>query len=171
MNRRTFFLMALVLTLALGAGAGCAKKPVGSAPTGDASATQGQGGMSEAELAAKNLEQAKRVIMSEKIYFAFDSFALTPQSQETLNRKAEVLNSNRSLKVLVEGHTDERGTEEYNLALGERRAQAAYKYLTLLGVGANQLETISYGEERPENPAHNEQAWAQNRRCEFRLVW
>lgn len=171
MNGHKTLLLALALIVALASGLGCSKKNVGSAPGQDASGAQAQAGMNEAELAARNLEQAKRVIMSEKVYFAFDSSALTPQAQEVLNRKADVLRANASLKVLIEGNTDERGTEEYNLALGERRAMASYKYLVLLGVSAQQLETISYGEERPADPGHNEQAWANNRRDEFRLVW
>ncbi len=172
MNYRNPLLLALMLCLSLALGTGCAKKNIDSAPGAEASAaTSGQNAMTEAELAAKNLEQAKRVIMSEKIYFAFDSFSLSPESQDVLKRKADVLRINPDLKVLIEGNTDERGTEEYNLALGERRAQAAYKYLVLLGVSTQQLETISYGEERPADPGHNEQAWANNRRDEFRLVW
>jgi len=173
MNKFRIVLLALVLVAAMAAGSGCAKKNVGSQPGADASATAtaSSGGMNEAELAARNLEQAKRVVMSEKVYFAFDSSALSPQAQQVLNRKADVLRANPQLKVLIEGNTDERGTEEYNLALGERRAMAAYKYLVLLGVDARQLETISYGEERPADPGHNEQAWANNRRDEFRLVW
>lgn len=172
MNVRPIWFLALILAVALTAGAGCAKKNVGSAPGADASgAQQGSGGMNESELAAKNLEQAKRVVMSEKVYFTFDSFALSPQAQDVLKRKADVLRAQPTLKVLIEGNTDERGTEEYNLALGERRAQAAKKYLVLLGVNPMQLETISYGEERPADPGHDEQAWANNRRDEFRLVW
>ncbi len=162
-------ILAVVVVLAMTFSLGCAKKQVGSVP-GEGQQV-GQQGPSDAELAARNLEQAKRVIMSEKIYFAFDSFDLTPEARTILSRKADVLRQQPNLKVIVEGHCDERGTEEYNLALGERRAQAAYKYLTALGVNAVQLETISYGEERPADPGHGEAAWANNRRCEFRLVW
>ncbi len=168
MKLRLVLVVTLMMAMALGMG--CAKKNVGSVPTGDES-QQSAGGVNDSELAARNLEQAKRVIMSEKVYFAFNSYDLSPQAREILNRKADVLRQQTSLKVLIEGHCDERGTEEYNLALGERRAQSAYKFLTALGVSASQLETISYGEERPADPGHSEAAWANNRRCEFRLVW
>jgi peptidoglycan-associated lipoprotein len=167
MKLRLILLVAFILTMTLSLG--CAKKPVGSVP-GDGQQA-GQQGPSEAELAARNLEQAKRVIMSEKVYFAFNSYDLSPEARTILGRKADVLRQQTSLKVIIEGHCDERGTEEYNLALGERRAQAAYKYLSTLGVNPAQLETISYGEERPAVSGHGEAAWAQNRRCEFRLVW
>jgi len=160
-------LLLFLLLLALGAGAGCSKKPV-------ASSTAGQGmdqASSEAELAARNLEEAKRIIVNEKVYFALDSFALTEQSKEILKRKAEVLKSNSKLKVIVEGNCDERGTAEYNLALGERRAMASKKYLSNLGVSDMQIETVSFGKERPADPGHSESSWSLNRRDEFRLVW
>ena len=73
--------------------------------------------------------------------------------------------------MVIEGHCDERGTEEYNLALGERRARSAYEFLILLGVDSERLEIISYGEERPLNPADNETAWAENRRAEFNVYF
>lgn len=168
MKNHTRTLFALLLILMLAFGAGCAKDKVDAAPgQGDSD----NAGMSEAEIAAKQLEQAKRIIMDEKVYFAFDSFELTPQARETLKRKADILRENTKLKILIEGNCDERGTQEYNLALGERRAMTAYKYLVLLGVNASQLETVSFGEERPAVQGHNENAWAQNRRDEFRPVW
>jgi peptidoglycan-associated lipoprotein len=160
-------LVLLMLLLAFAAGAGCSKKPV-------ASSTAGQGmdqSSSDAELAARNLEEAKRIIVNEKVYFALDSFAINEQSKEILKRKAEVLRGNSKLKVIIEGNCDERGTAEYNLALGERRAMAAKKYLSTMGVSDYQLETVSYGKERPADPGHNESAWSLNRRDEFRLVW
>ncbi len=160
--------MLLVLGLALLMGAGCAKKQVASTP---GAGGEGQGGMNAAELAARELEEAKRILVTEKIYFAFDSSELTAEARNILNRKADVLKSKRDLKVLVEGHCDERGTDEYNMALGNRRSHATYKYLVTLGVSERQLETISYGEERPVDPGHTESAWANNRRCEFKLVW
>jgi peptidoglycan-associated lipoprotein len=126
----------------------------------------------EAERLAE--EEAKRVAMmalnmfqSEDIYFDFDSSALSPMSQEVLQRKADWMNENMDATVIVEGHCDERGTAAYNLALGERRADAAKEFLVNLGVSADRVTTISYGEEKPVDPGQNEEAWAKNRRAHF----
>ncbi len=101
------------------------------------------------------------------IYFSFDSAALSPQAQNILRQKGEWLRQYSNSIVVIEGHCDERGTNEYNLALGDRRAQSAKNFLMNLGIPASRLITISYGEERPLNPGHTEMAWAQNRRAHF----
>lgn len=103
----------------------------------------------------------------EPVFFKFDEAVLTEQARETLNTYAQVLKGNPDLKVLVEGHCDIRGTEEYNMALGERRAQQVKRYLSQLGVAENRLKTISYGELRPMDPNDDETAWAKNRRVSF----
>jgi len=103
----------------------------------------------------------------EIIYFAFDSYALTSSSRDALKRTAQWLKDNSSASVQIEGHCDERGTTEYNLALGERRANATKEYLTRLGVDNSKLSIISYGEERPLDPGHDESAWSKNRRAAF----
>jgi peptidoglycan-associated lipoprotein len=90
-------------------------------------------------------------------------------AQETLKRKAAWLRDNPTATVTIEGNCDERGTNEYNLALGERRAESARAYLVDLGISASRLTTISYGEERPLDPRHNEEAWAKNRNDQFKL--
>lgn len=104
----------------------------------------------------------------EMIHFDFDKYNIKPQYQQVLERHAGWLKENPSVNVIIEGNTDEWGTEEYNLALGERRAVAAKNYLTNLGVSPDRLSTISYGESRPIDPAHNPTAWAMNRRDEFK---
>ncbi|GAB6162286.1 hypothetical protein JCM12298_14450 [Desulfothermus naphthae] len=114
-------------------------------------------------------EVAKKEI-KKRIHFAFDSYELNDDAKEILKKKAEVLLKYPSIKLVIEGHCDERGTEEYNLALGERRARAAYEYLIMLGIEADRLSIVSYGEERPLDPRHNEEAWAKNRRDEFKIV-
>lgn len=101
------------------------------------------------------------------IFFAYDKADLTAQSQETLKQNAIWLRRFPEAKVVVEGHCDERGTESYNLALGDRRALAVSDFLIKAGVDSSQLETISYGEERPFDPGHTESAWAKNRRAHF----
>jgi len=101
------------------------------------------------------------------IYFSFDDANLTGQSQEVLNKVGEALKRQAQVKLTIEGHTDERGSTEYNLALGERRARAVKNYLANLGVDTARLSTISMGEERPAAEGHGEQAWSQNRRAAF----
>jgi len=103
----------------------------------------------------------------EKIYFDFDSFVLSTQARDSLSRDAKLLLKYGSAKVQIEGHCDERGSDEYNLALGEKRAKAAMSYLVPLGVPSSQLSFISYGKEKPADPGHDEAAWAKNRRDEF----
>ncbi len=101
------------------------------------------------------------------VYFDFDSSAITAQSAGILNQHANLLSSNPAASVLIAGNTDERGSREYNIALGERRAQAASAYLAAQGVAANNIRVISYGEERPAVTGNTEEAYAQNRRAEL----
>lgn len=103
----------------------------------------------------------------EKIFFDFDRFELKPASRETLQRKSEALRALPELRIVIEGHADERGTVEYNLALGEKRAKAALDYLADLGIDPERVSIVSYGEERPAVEGHGEAAWSQNRRDEF----
>ena len=112
-------------------------------------------------------QQAFQEFQNQDINFDFDQYDLRTDARTILDRKASFLNQNSSVRVQIEGHTDERGTNEYNLALGERRANAAKQYLTTAGVSAARLSTISYGEERPLDPGRNEAAWARNRRAHF----
>lgn len=107
----------------------------------------------------------------EKIHFDFDSYLLSYAARDTLSKNAEyLLNKNTAVKIQIEGHCDEHGSGEYNLALGEKRAQAAFNYLETLGVPSAQLSVISYGKEMPLNNGHDEAAWAQNRRAEFVVI-
>ncbi len=101
------------------------------------------------------------------VYFDFDKYDLKPEARETLKKNADWLAKNKDKKVVVEGHCDERGTNEYNMALGQRRADSAAKYLKSLGVGAGRVSTISYGEDRPVCKESNEACWSKNRRAEF----
>ena len=101
---------------------------------------------------------------AEDIYFNFDEFAVSPDGKKFLDSKAAFLKTHPKLKVMVEGHCDERGTTEYNLALGEKRAGEVKKYLISLGIDGNRLSIISYGKEKPASSGHNEDAWAKNRR-------
>jgi peptidoglycan-associated lipoprotein len=104
------------------------------------------------------------------IHFDFDRYDILPEDAQILKENAVLLSKYSQIKVQVEGHCDERGTSEYNLALGERRANAAKKYLVSLGISADRISTISYGEEKPLDTGHNEEAWAQNRRGHFVIL-
>jgi peptidoglycan-associated lipoprotein len=101
------------------------------------------------------------------VRFDFDKYDLKPEARETLKKLGDYLTVNKGATVLIEGNCDERGTVEYNLALGEKRAVSAMKYLVSLGVSKDRVKTISYGKERPLDPGHNEEAWAKNRRDHF----
>jgi peptidoglycan-associated lipoprotein len=101
------------------------------------------------------------------IYFDFDQAELKPEYRRVLETNADWLRRNPAVRIQIEGHCDERGSVQYNLALGERRAESAKRYLESLGVEANRMQTISYGEERPAAPGSTEEAWARNRRAEF----
>jgi peptidoglycan-associated lipoprotein len=112
-------------------------------------------------------QQAFQEFQNQDITFDFDKYDLRTDARGILDRKAAFLNQNSSVRSQIEGHCDERGTNEYNMALGERRANAAKQYLTTAGISTARLSTISYGEERPLDPGHNEAAWARNRRAHF----
>ena len=122
--------------------------------------------MREAEMA----KMAKAAFVNEDVHFAFDSFLLDAEAERILEQKAAWLQDNADASVQIEGHCDERGTSAYNLALGERRANAVQQYLTVLGVDVDRLSTISYGEEQPLDPGHDEAAWSRNRRAHFVLI-
>ncbi|BDQ32815.1 peptidoglycan-associated lipoprotein Pal [Pseudodesulfovibrio portus] len=168
-------LMALSLIVA----AGCAKKTTTSAPdtkvevkddtTWTPPPTKPQ--VDEAALAAEAEARAKSEAIEElssvTIHFDFDSYVLKEEARAILALKANIMRKYADVEVVIEGHCDERGTEEYNLALGERRARAAYEHLVILGVDPGRMKIVSYGEEKPVDPGHNESAWMQNRRAEF----
>ncbi|MBI4772911.1 MAG: peptidoglycan-associated lipoprotein Pal [Deltaproteobacteria bacterium] len=118
---------------------------------------------------AETTAETRQKFEAQSIYFDFDSAVLTEKGKETLQAKSAFLMENSNKNVLIEGHCDERGSVEYNLALGQRRAESAQRYLVLLGVNANRIRTISYGKERPADSRHSEEAWAKNRRDEFIL--
>ena len=106
-------------------------------------------------------------VLREQVHFDFDRSRITDEAAATLQRKADVLLAHPDLRIAIEGHCDERGSLEYNMALGQRRAQSTMKYLVDLGLTGDMFSTVSYGEERPTAQGANEGAWAQNRRAEF----
>jgi peptidoglycan-associated lipoprotein len=120
---------------------------------------------------ARRLKEAsdKAHFETEDIYFEFDQYILSDTAKQNLNKKAQWLKNFPAAKAVIEGHCDERGSAEYNLALGQKRADATMQYLVSLGIGANRISTVSYGKEKPIDTGSNEAAWAKNRRAHFVL--
>ena len=148
--------LLLALFMVLLAGFGCAK-------TGD------DGTPSDSLPMTAEEQQAATQISNGIVYFEYDRYDLKNESKAVLSQKAAIMKQYPQLRVTIEGHCDERGTEEYNLALGERRARAAYEYLLNLGVAPNQMEMVSYGKLHPAVTGGGEASWAQNRRDEFKV--
>ena len=123
--------------------------------------------VAEDKIASASLDDLNRNSPLKPVFFALDSDALTAENQRTLDEDAALLKRYATWTVTIEGHCDERGTAEYNLALGERRAVAARAYLVSLGISADRLRTVSYGKEFPFDPGHDEAAWIKNRRAHF----
>jgi peptidoglycan-associated lipoprotein len=169
MRRKLWIFLALILVVpGLMLTTSCAKKVVGGGDTqaggaGDETGAGAGAGDAAADAAAK----ARQAFEYEDVYFAFDSSALDANAQAVLSRKAAWLDENAAATILIEGHCDERGTNEYNIALGERRAEAAKAFLENLGIASARLKTVSYGEEKPIDQGHDEEAWAKNRRAHF----
>ena len=170
--RKLSLFVLFVLALSLVMAGGCSKK-VSSTPAGTSvSGSSTGGGLTPEQLEAQRLAELQRQaidkIGADRIYFAFDKSDLTEESRRILTEKSDLMKANPGLALLIEGHCDERGTNEYNMALGERRARAAYEFLVLMGIDSSKLSIISYGEEYPAVAESNEAAWAKNRRDEFK---
>ena len=153
------------LGLALAVTVGCSSKGGDNTGEGAIDPNAGYDANANGKDRALSEEAALRAITT--FYFEYDSSDLKPEAMSALDVHAKDLKGNGA-RVVLEGHTDERGTREYNMALGERRAQAVQRYLVLQGVSPAQLELVSYGEERPVATGTEEQSWAQNRRVELR---
>ena len=150
------YALILALVMALAAGFGCAKK------------TSDEGTLTDDM--SPEMRAAIQQITDGRVLFAFDKFDIKPEYKDMLKAKADLMKQFPSVRVRIEGNCDERGTQEYNLALGERRARAAYEYLVMLGVSPSQLEMISYGKENPAVQGTGEAVWSQNRRDDFTVV-
>lgn len=173
---------ALVAALAVG-GCGRQAEPPPPVPTTDDAEAQRRAAEEEARIRAAEAEAlrlaeeearmareaAERAmnLITERIHFGYDQFNITPEAEAILRDKAEVLRANGEVRLRIEGHADERGSNEYNLALGMRRATAARQFLTGYGLQGARFEVVSFGEERPLDPRSNETAWTLNRRAEF----
>ena len=140
---------------------------LGACASSEKPATDGSGSSSTgnaAGQAAPGSVEEFQVSVGDRVFFDYDSYEIRPDAQDTLQKQGAWLQQYGQYTVTIEGHCDERGTREYNLALGERRANSVKNYLVALGVDANRIQTISYGKERPENPNQDEIAFSQNRR-------
>lgn len=159
MNLRSLSLLAAMVVLAA-----CSEKPAATGDTGVSVTSQtGAGGTSTNSIVPGSKEDFVQNV-GDRVFFDFDRSDIKPEGQQVLQRQAQWLGHYPNLTVTVEGHCDDRGTREYNLALGERRANAVKKALIALGVPAARVSTVSYGKERPAVVGDNEAAWAQNRR-------
>ncbi len=179
---------AVVLALAVVGVTGCARRSVPAVPTAETTPARPadtgaadrarQDSIAAAELAARQAaereERARAAraqeILTTVVYFELDSEQLNAESQERLRTKAAILRANPSIQLRVEGHADERGSTEYNIALGQRRAESVRTFLSGYGITDSRLSTISYGKERPAMEGSNETAWSRNRRAEFVLT-
>ena len=155
--------------------AGTAGAGGGAVPAADAGALSAQGPLAPGHQVRRfgSTAEAQAAIAMEagdRVFFDFDSSRLRPDAQLTLSRQAAFLNSNPGLEVLIAGNADERGTREYNLALGARRANAVRDYLIALGVDARRMTTVSYGKERPIDSRANEEGWARNRNAHTTII-
>jgi len=178
MNARSLYAVSsIAAVLALGA---CHKKvapapapAAAPAPTSAAPAPPPTAPTAAPTMGADDAARARdaaRAALTAPIYFDLDSDALTDADRASLDAKVVILNASAGIKIRVAGHTDERGSDEYNLALGQRRAAAAKRYLTQHGVPDAAIDIISYGEEHPAIDGHDEAAWSKNRRDEFEIT-
>jgi peptidoglycan-associated lipoprotein len=158
-------LSTLLLSLTLAAGlAACASDPQAVSATGPGGGAGGAGGLAGGSLDPRSPEYFS-VTVGDRVFFETDSSSLDDIAVGTLTRQAQWLAQNPGAAVTIEGHADERGTREYNLALGARRAQAARDFLAAQGVAPGRMRTVSYGKERPVAPGSDPASWAQNRRA------
>lgn len=171
MTKRTILAILAIGMLILGCGKG--QPPVGEmtqtpgASDTERDQTTREPGEADRPDRGEVLSTAEALAGLKTIYFDFDKYNLRDDARRSLDRNAEILRANPDVKIVIEGHCDERGSHEYNLALGENRAKAARDYLTRLGIDVSRITIISYGEERPVALGHDEESWAQNRRGEF----
>jgi len=162
MNKKLLISIAGLAALSL-VGCGGAESTKSDSEKGGAD-TSGTG--AKGDVGGKSLGGGD-ALSKRRVYFAFDSSAIDDESRAIVEAHAKYLAGHKNIKVVFEGHADERGSREYNLALGERRAQAVQRMTKLLGVGADRIKVVSYGEEKPVASGHDEASWAQNRRVEI----
>ena len=166
-----------ITLIAVAALAACSSTPVDTpkAPVSTAQPTvpggsPGAATSSVATVTIDPLDDPKGALAGRSIYFAYDDFSVDPKYQPLIQAHGQYIGSHGAAQIRIEGNTDERGSREYNLALGDKRAQIVAKQLTLMGAKPSQIEAVSYGEERPKAEGHDEAAFAENRRADIRYV-
>jgi peptidoglycan-associated lipoprotein len=162
--RRTAFLLLLLVTIAAGA---CGKKKPPIARPIPPPPSVPPEPVAEDSIAAGSIDDINRNSPLKPVFFGLDAAEVDAEGQRILQANADILRRYQTWQISIEGHCDERGTAEYNLALGERRAVAARNYLVSLGIPADRVKTVSYGKEFPFDPGHTEEAWSKNRRAHF----
>jgi peptidoglycan-associated lipoprotein len=172
MNKAALQLTALAVALSLTAACNNSRRPTQlppPPPTGSETGSQGTSGADQGGIAGAAIPGSQahflQSVPADRVFFGTDEFSLTGEARAVLNAQAEYLAQYPNVSVTIEGHADERGTREYNLALGDRRANSVRNYLESRGIGANRMTTISWGKERPAVEGSSEQAWSQNRRA------
>jgi peptidoglycan-associated lipoprotein len=141
--------------------------PTATASTGASTSGTSTAGIGGTATGANPLKDPNNILSKRSIYFEFDSFAVSEQYKPIIEAHAKYLAANRNARVALQGHADERGSREYNIALGQKRADAVKRMMTLLGVQETIVETVSFGEEKPKNSGHDEASWAENRRVDI----
>ena len=168
MKMRMTSLAAIALALSLTAGCATrrAERPVDPPTTTEVTPNDGLGNEGGSPTGGPGSRaDFLRSVPADRVFFGFDSYSIDAEDRATLDAQAAWLQQYPNVRVTIEGHADERGTREYNLGLGDRRANAARDYLQSRGIAPDRMTVISWGKERPQNPASNEEAWAQNRRA------
>ena len=155
----TWFSVVLFFTLMICSASGCSIGPVLETTNAE----------KEISSVSADSYQESNIELSSLVYFSYDKYDLNPEALSESKNIAAKMKSNLSLKIRIEGHCDERGTREYNLALGEKRANAVAEILALNGISSNRIFTVSYGEERPISEGSNESAWSKNRRAILKI--
>lgn len=169
MKKRIYLVASLVITLVL---AGCATDEAAKTTADEGAAAAQTGSTADRSATGTALSDSERqrraeLLSQKRVHFAFDSSTIDAEGRAIIEAHASHLVANSQLRVTLEGHCDERGTREYNLALGERRAQSVERMMKVLGVAGNRIKTVSYGEEKPLCQEHDESCWRQNRRAEI----
>lgn len=164
---RTKILAVLLFSLVLAFTFACAKKKTLQPVTEEKAAVEEMAEETPVAEEEPVVDDSRLASMCEDVFFDYDKYNLQADAKATLEMNAKALKAEPSVRVIIEGHCDERGTEDYNMALGEKRAKAAMEYLVSLGVSASSFTIISYGESRPFDQGHGEASWAKNRRAHF----
>ncbi len=163
---KTLLKLPLPAALAALALAGCATQQASTSSSAPSACSTSQQASAQ-PAASGSVEQKSAAAADHSVYYAFDKYDITTNERPIVEANAQYLKAHPDLKVRIEGNADERGSREYNLALGQKRADGVEKALSLLGVSDGRMETVSYGKEKPKASGHDEQAWAQNRRSDI----